>query len=69
MYIPPAFRIDEAASLAFAAVRGFGLVIACAEGLRCACASRLRSCKWNNRPAPEVTDGPVSLLSGPRPPA
>jgi len=32
MYIPPAFRIDEATSLAFAAARGFGLVIACAEG-------------------------------------
>jgi len=32
MYIPPAFRIDEAASLAFAAARGFGLVIACADG-------------------------------------
>ena len=32
MYIPPAFRIDEAASLAFAAARGFGLVIACAAG-------------------------------------
>jgi transcriptional regulator len=32
MYIQPAFRIDQAASLAFAAARGFGLVIACAEG-------------------------------------
>jgi transcriptional regulator len=32
MYIPPAFRVDEAASLAFAAARGFGLVIACADG-------------------------------------
>src|ERR1043166_4663766 len=32
MYIPPAFRIDEAASLAFAATRGFGLVVACAGG-------------------------------------
>ena len=32
MYIPPAFRIDEAASLAFAAARGFGLVSACADG-------------------------------------
>src|ERR1700738_105414 len=32
MYIQPACRIDEAASLAFAAARGFGLVIACAEG-------------------------------------
>src|SRR5215470_7287068 len=32
MYIPPAFRIDEAASLSFAAARGFGLVIASAEG-------------------------------------
>lgn len=31
MYIPPAFRIDEAASLAFAAARGFGLVTACAD--------------------------------------
>jgi transcriptional regulator len=32
MYIPPAFRIDEAASLAFAAARSFGLVTACADG-------------------------------------
>jgi transcriptional regulator len=32
MYIPPAFHVDEAASLAFAAARGFGLVIASAEG-------------------------------------
>lgn len=32
MYIPPAFRIDEAASLAIAAARGFGLAIACADG-------------------------------------
>jgi transcriptional regulator len=32
MYIPPAFRIDEAASLAFAAARGFGLVTACVDG-------------------------------------
>jgi len=32
MYIPPAFRIDEAASLAFAAARGFGLVVACVDG-------------------------------------
>src|SRR5262249_53972784 len=32
MYIPPAFRVDEAASLAFAAPRGFGLVSACADG-------------------------------------
>ena len=32
MYIPPPFRIDEAASLAFAAARGFGFVIACADG-------------------------------------
>ncbi|MBV8752607.1 MAG: FMN-binding negative transcriptional regulator [Hyphomicrobiales bacterium] len=32
MYIPPPFRIDEAASLAFAATRGFGLVTACADG-------------------------------------
>jgi transcriptional regulator len=28
MYVPPAFRIDRAASLAFAAARGFGLVAA-----------------------------------------
>jgi transcriptional regulator len=28
MFIPPAFRIDRAASLAFAAARGFGLAIA-----------------------------------------
>jgi transcriptional regulator len=32
MYIPSAFRLDEAASLSFAAARGFGLVIASAEG-------------------------------------
>jgi transcriptional regulator len=32
MYIHPAFRIDEAAGLAFAAARGFGLVIAPADG-------------------------------------
>jgi transcriptional regulator len=32
MYIPPAFRIDEAASLAFAAERGFGLVTASLDG-------------------------------------
>jgi transcriptional regulator len=32
MYVQPAFRIDQAASLAFAAARGFGLVIACAKG-------------------------------------
>jgi transcriptional regulator len=32
MYIHPAFRIDEAASLAFAATRGFGLVVAHADG-------------------------------------
>jgi transcriptional regulator len=32
MYIPPAFRIDRATSLAFAAGRGFGLMIACHEG-------------------------------------
>jgi transcriptional regulator len=32
MYIHPAFRIDEAASLAFAGARGFGLVVACADG-------------------------------------
>jgi transcriptional regulator len=32
MYIQPASRIDEASSLAFAAARGFGLVIACADG-------------------------------------
>ena len=31
MYIHPAFRIDRATSLAFAAERGFGLVIACHE--------------------------------------
>ena len=28
MYVPPAFRIDRAAALAFAAARGFGLAIA-----------------------------------------
>jgi transcriptional regulator len=33
MYIHPAFRIDRAASLAFAAARGFGLVVAC-DGAR-----------------------------------
>ena len=33
MYAPPAFRIDRAASLAFAAEHGFGLVIAC-DGVR-----------------------------------
>jgi transcriptional regulator len=33
MYVPPAFRIDRAASLAFAAARGFGLVVAC-DGAR-----------------------------------
>ena len=32
MYIPPPFRSDEAASLAFAAARGFGLVTACGDG-------------------------------------
>jgi transcriptional regulator len=32
MYMHPAFRIDEAASLAFAGARGFGLVVACADG-------------------------------------
>jgi transcriptional regulator len=32
MYIPPPFRIDEAATLAFATARGFGLVVACADG-------------------------------------
>jgi transcriptional regulator len=32
MYIHPAFRIDRAASLAFAAARGFGLVVACEGG-------------------------------------
>jgi transcriptional regulator len=32
MYIPPPFRIDEAAALAFATARGFGLVTACADG-------------------------------------
>jgi transcriptional regulator len=29
MYTPPAFKTDRAASLAFAAERGFGLVVAC----------------------------------------
>lgn len=32
MYIHPAFRMERAASLAFAAARGFGLVIACDAG-------------------------------------
>ena len=32
MYVHPAFRIDRAASLAFAAARGFGLVVACDGG-------------------------------------
>jgi transcriptional regulator len=32
MYVHPAFRIDRAASLAFAAARGFGLVVACDDG-------------------------------------
>lgn len=32
MYVPPAFRIDRAACLAFAAERGFGLVVACDGG-------------------------------------
>jgi transcriptional regulator len=32
MYVNPANRIDRAASLAFAAARGFGLVIACDGG-------------------------------------
>ncbi len=32
MYVHPAFQIDRAASLAFAAERGFGLVIACDNG-------------------------------------
>jgi transcriptional regulator len=32
MYVHPAFRIDRAASLAFAAARGFGLVAACHDG-------------------------------------
>jgi transcriptional regulator len=34
MYINPAFRADRAASLAFAAARGFGLVAACGGGGR-----------------------------------
>ncbi|HEY0438945.1 MAG TPA: FMN-binding negative transcriptional regulator [Xanthobacteraceae bacterium] len=32
MYVPPAFQSDRAASLAFAAARGFGLVVACGNG-------------------------------------
>jgi transcriptional regulator len=32
MYVHPAFKIDRAASLAFAAARGFGVVVACHEG-------------------------------------
>jgi transcriptional regulator len=32
MYTPPAFKTDRAASLAFAAERGFGLVVACDGG-------------------------------------
>ena len=32
MYVHPAFRIDRATSLAFAAGRGFGLVVACDGG-------------------------------------
>jgi transcriptional regulator len=32
MYLHPAFRIDRATSLAFAAARGFGLVVACNGG-------------------------------------
>jgi len=32
MYVPPAFALDRTASLAFAAARGFGLVIACQDG-------------------------------------
>ncbi len=32
MYVHPAFRIDRAQSLAFAAARGFGLVVACDSG-------------------------------------
>ncbi|MGD9845694.1 MAG: FMN-binding negative transcriptional regulator [Variibacter sp.] len=32
MYVHPAFRIDRASSLAFAAARGFGLVVACHDG-------------------------------------
>lgn len=32
MYVHPAFQSDRAASLAFAAARGFGLVVACGSG-------------------------------------
>jgi len=32
MYIHPAFAIDRARALAFAAARGFGLVVACQRG-------------------------------------
>ena len=32
MYVHPAFKVHPAASLAFAAARGFGLVIACDAG-------------------------------------
>src|SRR5262249_53573523 len=51
MYIPPAFRIDEAASLAFAAARGFGLVIACADGRTTAsplpfCIAQAAGARW-----------------------
>ncbi len=33
MHVHPAFRADRAASLAFAAARGFGLVVACHRGV------------------------------------
>ena len=32
MYVHPAFKVHPAASLAFAAARGFGLVVACDGG-------------------------------------
>ncbi|MEA2935178.1 MAG: transcriptional regulator [Variibacter sp.] len=32
MYVHPAFKADRAAALSFAAARGFGLVVACADG-------------------------------------
>ena len=32
MYVHPAFHVDRDASLAFAAARGFGLVVACDGG-------------------------------------
>jgi len=32
MYVPQAFRLDQAETLALAAARGFGLVIACHQG-------------------------------------